>query len=173
MPRGARWRSRCSTRPSPPTRRFRERFLRESRVAALLEHPNLVPVLDAGEDGGLLYIAMQWVEGVDLRSAAAPRGPARARRAVALVADIAAALDVAHAAGLVHRDVKPANILVAGDRARLCDFGLAKHTATAESLTGERMLVGTVAYIAPEQIEGTGVDGRPTSTRSAVCSTSA
>ena len=140
--------------------RFRERFLRESRVAALLEHPNLVPVLDAGEDGGLLYIAMEWVEGVDLRSLLRREGPLEPERAVALVADVAAALDVAHAAGLVHRDVKPANILVAGDQARLCDFGLAKHTATAESLTGERMLVGTVAYIAPEQIEGAGVDGR-------------
>src|SRR5215218_9734968 len=139
--------------------RFRERFLRESRVAALLEHPNLVPVLDAGEDGGLLYIAMEWVDGVDLRSLLRRDGPLEPDRAVALVADVAAALDVAHAAGLVHRDVKPANILVAGDQARLCDFGLAKHTAGAESLTAER-IVGTLAYIAPEQIEGAGVDGR-------------
>src|SRR5215208_1592124 len=140
--------------------RFRERFLRESRVAALLEHPNLVPVLDAGEDGGLFYIAMEWVDGVDLRTLLRRDGPLEPERAVALVADVAAALDVAHAAGLVHRDVKPANILVAGDQARLCDFGLAKHTAGAESLTAERMLVGTLAYIAPEQIEGAGVDGR-------------
>jgi ABC-type transport system substrate-binding protein len=140
--------------------RFRERFVRESRVAALLDHPNIVSVRDAGEDAGLFYIAMEWVDGVDLRSLLRRDGPLEPERAVALIADVAAALDVAHAAGLVHRDVKPANILVAGDQAQLCDFGLAKHTASAESLTGERMLVGTVAYIAPEQIEGAGVDGR-------------
>jgi ABC-type transport system substrate-binding protein len=140
--------------------RFRERFLRESGVAAVLEHPNVVPVLDAGEDGGLLYIAMEWVDGTDLRELLRRDGALEPERAVALVEDVAAGLDVAHAAGLVHRDVKPGNILVAADRARLCDFGLAKHTASADSLTGERMLVGTVAYIAPEQIEGTGVDAR-------------
>src|SRR5829696_4141579 len=140
--------------------RFRERFLRESRVAALLEHPNLVPVLDAGEADGLLYIAMEWVDGVDLRSLLRRDGALEPARAVSLVEDVGAGLDVAHAAGLVHRDVKPANILVIGERARLCDFGLARHTASADSLTGERTLVGTVAYIAPEQIEGAGVDAR-------------
>ena len=140
--------------------RFRERFLRESGVAALLEHPSVVPVLDAGEDDGVLFLAMEWVDGSDLRARLRRDGPLEPARAVALVEEIAAGLDVAHAAGLVHRDVKPGNILVAGDHARLCDFGLAKHTARAESLTGERMLVGTVAYIAPEQIEGAGVDAR-------------
>ena len=140
--------------------RFRERFLRESGVAALLEHPSVVPVLDAGEDDGLLFLAMEWVDGSDLRARLRRDGPLEPARAVAVVEEIAAGLDVAHAAGLVHRDVKPGNILVAGERARLCDFGLAKHTARAESLTGERMLVGTVAYIAPEQIEGAGVDAR-------------
>jgi serine/threonine protein kinase len=94
-------------------------------------------------------------------------------RAVALVEDVGAGLDVAHAAGLVHRDVKPANILVTGERARLCDFGLARHTASADSLTGDRTLVGTVAYIAPEQIEGEGVDARSDSTRWAACCSNA
>ena len=117
-------------------------------------------MLDAGEDRGLLYIAMEWVDGVDLRALLRREGALDPEQAVSLVDDVAAGLDVAHAAGLVHRDVKPANILVADGRARLCDFGLAKHTASAESLTGERMLVGTVAYIAPEQIEGVGVDAR-------------
>ena len=140
--------------------RFRKRFLRESRVAALLEHPSVVPVLDAGEHEGLLYIAMEWVDGVDLRALLRREGALEPERAVALVEHVGAGLDVAHAAGLVHRDVKPANILVTGERARLCDFGLARHTASADSLTGERTLVGTVAYIAPEQIEGAGVDAR-------------
>ena len=140
--------------------RFRERFLRESNIAALLEHPSVVPVLDAGEHEGLLYIAMEWVDGEDLRALLRREGALEPERAVALVEDVGAGLDVAHAAGLVHRDVKPANILVTGERARLCDFGLARHTASADSLTGDRTLVGTVAYIAPEQIEGAGVDAR-------------
>ena len=140
--------------------RFRERFLRESQIAALLEHPSVVPVLDAGEHEGLLYIAMEWVDGEDLRALLRREGALEPERAVALVEDVGAGLDVAHAAGLVHRDVKPANILVAGERARLCDFGLARHTASADSLTGDRTLVGTVAYIAPEQIEGADVDAR-------------
>ena len=140
--------------------RFRERFLRESGVAAILQHPSIVPVLAAGEDDGVLFLAMEWVDGSDLRDLLRRDGPFEPERAVALIEDVAAGLDEAHAAGLIHRDVKPANILVAGDRARLCDFGLAKHTARAESLTGERMLVGTLAYIAPEQIEGAGVDAR-------------
>src|SRR4051812_7137667 len=140
--------------------RFRERFLRESRIVADLDHPSIVPVLHAGADDGLLFIAMAWVDGVDLRTLLRRDGPLDPERAVAVVEDVAAGLDVAHGAGLVHRDVKPANILVADERASLCDFGLAKHTASAESLTGEHMLVGTVAYIAPEQIEGAGVDAR-------------
>ena len=140
--------------------RFRERFLRESQIAALLEHPSVVPVLDAGEHEGLLYIAMEWVDGEDLRALLRREGALEPERAVALVEDVGAGLDVAHAAGLVHRDVKPANILVTGERARLCDFGLARHTASADSLTGDRTLVGTVAYIAPEQIEGADVDAR-------------
>ena len=140
--------------------RFRERFLRESRVVADLDHPSLVPVLDAGEDGGLLFIAMVKVDGVDLRTLLRRDGPLAPERAVAVVEGVASGLDVAHAAGLVHRDVKPANILVTDERALLCDFGLAKHTASAESLTGERVLVGTVAYIAPEQIEAGAVDAR-------------
>ena len=141
--------------------RFRERFLRESGVAALLEHPSVVPVQDAGEDDGLLVLAMEWVDGSDLRARLRSDGRLEPARAVAVVEENCCwFLDIAHAAGLVHRDVKPGNILVAGDHARLCDFGLAKHTARAESLTGERMLVGTVAYIAPEQIEGAGVDAR-------------
>jgi serine/threonine-protein kinase len=140
--------------------RYRERFLRESATAELLEHPSIVRVLDAGEDGGRLYLAMEWVDGPDLRALLREHGPLDPERAVALVEDVAGGLDVAHAAGLIHRDVKPANILVMGEHARLCDFGLAKHTARAESVTGERMLVGTVAYVAPEQIEGAGVDAR-------------
>ena len=92
--------------------RFRERFLRESRVVADLDHPSLVPVLDAGEDDGLLFIAMGKVDGVDLRTLLRRDGPLGPERAVAVVEDVAAGLDVAHAAGLVHRDVKPANILV-------------------------------------------------------------
>ena len=103
---------------------------------------------------------MEWVDGEDLRALLRREGALEPERAVALVEDVGAGLDVAHAAGLVHRDVKPANILVAGERARLCDFGLARHTASADSLTGDRTLVGTVAYIAPEQIEGADVDAR-------------
>ena len=140
--------------------RFRERFLRESHSPRCSSIRASSRVLDAGEHDGLLYIAMEWVDGEDLRALLRREGALEPERAVALVEDVGAGLDVAHAAGLVHRDVKPANILVTGERARLCDFGLARHTASADSLTGDRTLVGTVAYIAPEQIEGAGVDAR-------------
>src|SRR4051794_7406837 len=141
--------------------RFRKRFLREMRLVAELEHPNVVRVLTSGEDEGFLYIAMAFVDGVDLRELLRSEGPPASEQAVAIVDQIAAALDAARAAGIVHRDVKPANILVtaAGD-ALLCDFGLARHEASAESLTGERGLLGTVAYVAPEQIESLSVDHR-------------
>jgi serine/threonine-protein kinase len=145
--------------------RFRERFLRESKVAASLEHPNIVPIHAAGEADGLLYLAMRYVDGRDLSGLLASLGRLDPERTVALLDQVAAALDAAHAQGLVHRDVKPANILVSkpggrAEHAYLCDFGLAKHTSTVSSLTGNRAILGTVDYLAPEQIEGKPVDGR-------------
>ena len=145
--------------------RFRERFLRESKLAASLEHPNIVPIHAAGEADGLLYLAMRYVDGRDLGGVLASLGRLDPERAVAILDQIAAALDAAHAQGLVHRDVKPANILVAkpggrDEHAYLCDFGLAKHASTVSSLTGNRAILGTVDYLAPEQIEGKPVDGR-------------
>ena len=144
--------------------RFRERFLSESRLAASLEHPHIVPIYSAGEDDGHLFIAMRYVEGRDLDALLAGVGKLEPDQAVALLRQIAEALDTAHERGLVHRDVKPANILVArdsrGDLAYLCDFGLAKHASTVSSLTGDRAIIGTVDYLAPEQVEGRPVDGR-------------
>src|SRR5438132_775376 len=108
----------------------RERFLRESKLAASLDHPSIVPVYDAGEEDGLLYIAMALVEGSDLRTVLAGEGRLPLRRALRITGQIASALDAAHARGLVHRDVKPANILVGDDdRAWLTDFGTAKELA--------------------------------------------
>ncbi len=140
---------------------FRDRFLRESRLAASLDHPSIVPVFDAGEEGGLLYIAMACVDGSDLRALLVQEGRLPVRRALRIVGQIASALDAAHARGLVHRDVKPANILVGpDDRALLSDFGVVKELATAGA-TRTGTFVGTIAYCAPEQIEGRGdVDAR-------------
>jgi predicted Ser/Thr protein kinase len=141
--------------------RFRKRFLREMELVAAVTDPHIVRVLRSGEEDGFLFIAMPYVEGVDLRELVRRDGPLPPERAVEIVEQVAAALDAAHAAGIVHRDVKPANILMPSDEeALLCDFGLARHAATAESLTGERGLLGTVAYVAPEQIESQSVDGR-------------
>src|SRR5690242_1928932 len=138
--------------------RFRERFLRESKLAASLEHPHIVPIYAAGEADGALYLAMRYIEGRDLSALLKSLGRLDPERTLAIVRQIAAALDVAHTRGLVHRDVKPANILLThhgdeGDYAYLCDFGLAKHASTVSSLTGSRAIVGTVDYLAPEQIE--------------------
>src|SRR5436190_16343604 len=139
---------------------FRERFLRESKLAALLDHPNIVPVYDAGDQDGLLYIAMACVEGSDLRALLVQEGRLPLRRALRIVGQIASALDAAHARGLVHRDVKPGNILVGpGDRALLSDFGVVKELA-ASGTTRTGSFVGTIAYCAPEQIEGSDVDAR-------------
>jgi serine/threonine-protein kinase len=139
---------------------FRERFLRESRLAASLDHPSIVPVYDAGEEDGLLYIAMACVEGTDLKTLLVREGRLPLRRALRIVAQIASALDAAHARGLVHRDVKPANILVGpGDRAYLSDFGVVKELAGAGT-TRTGGFVGTIEYSAPEQIEGREVDAR-------------
>src|SRR5438105_11173013 len=139
---------------------FRERFLRESQLAASLDHPSIVPVYDAGDEDGLLYIAMACVEGSDLKSLLADEGPLPVRRALRIAGQIGSALDAAHARGLVHRDVKPANILVAAeDRAYLSDFGVVKELAS-NGTTRTGSFVGTTEYSAPEQIEGRAVDGR-------------
>ena len=144
--------------------RFRRRFLAESRLAASLEHPNILPVYAAGDADGLLYLAMRRVAGADLGAILGHEGPLTPERAVALLGQAAEALDAAHAQGLVHRDVKPANMLVArepgGEHLYLADFGLATHARSPESLSGGPGLVGTVAYVAPEQIDGRQVDGR-------------
>jgi ABC-type transport system substrate-binding protein len=144
--------------------RFRRRFLRESQLAATLDHPNVVRTIASGEEDGRLYLALAYVDGSDLRELLRREGPLEPARAVGLVSQAADALDAAHAAGLVHRDVKPGNILVAEEagheHAYVCDFGLARHVSSVGSLTGDRGFVGTVAYVAPEQIAGEPVDGR-------------
>ena len=138
----------------------RERFLRESKLAASLNHPSIVPVYDAGEDDGLLYIAMACVDGSDLKTLLVGEGKLPLRQALRIAGQIASALDAAHARGLVHRDVKPANILVGSDdRAYLSDFGVVKELATAGT-TRTGSFIGTIEYCAPEQIEGRDVDAR-------------
>jgi Tol biopolymer transport system component len=146
---------------------FRQRFLRESQLAASLDHPNIVPIYDAGESDGLLFIAMRYVEGTDLEHVLRADGPMPAERAIAMLVQVASALDTAHAHGLVHRDVKPGNILVetAGwpeghEHCYLTDFGLTKQLAAPSGLTDPGGFAGTVDYVAPEQIEGKPLDGR-------------
>src|SRR3954454_13593815 len=136
---------------------FRERFAREARIAAALAHPNIVTVYDAGEVDGTLYLAMQYVEGPDLAAILAAEGRLRPYRAIDVCRQVAAALDAAHAHGLIHRDVKPANVLVEGRSAYLSDFGLGKRIEGGDSaaITVAGDVVGTIHYVAPEQIEGT------------------
>ena len=131
---------------------FRDRFLRESRLAARLDHPAVVPVYDSREVDGELFVAMRLVEGGDLRGLIGRDGPLPPDRATALLGQIAEALDAAHAAGIVHRDVKPHNVLVEGDRAYLTDFGLAK--SLEDSGASGASVVGTAAYMSPEQWRG-------------------
>src|ERR1700742_2533911 len=125
--------------------RSRRRLLRESAIAADLDHPNVVPILDFGEADGTVYLAMRLVEGSDLRDILAREAPLSPDRTLDLLAPVAGALDAAHEHGLVHRDVKPANILVdTNGTAFLGDFGLARHAASASSLTGDQGFVGTL-----------------------------
>jgi YVTN family beta-propeller protein len=139
---------------------FRERFLRESRLAASIDHPNVIPVYDAGEAGGELYIAMRFVEGSDLKRVLTD-GPLPKERTLRVVSQVAAALDAAHARGLVHRDVKPSNVLVGdGDQVYLADFGLTRRLSEAAAALGANRSLGTADYISPEQIRDGGVDGR-------------
>ena len=140
---------------------FRRRFERESASAAQIEHPNVIPVYEVGEEEGLLYIAMRYVDGVDLGRLRAEAGRLEGTRAANLIAQAAAALDAAHAHGLVHRDVKPGNVLVgASDHVYLTDFGLTKRVSDTRGLTRTGMFVGTVDYVAPEQVEGRSLDAR-------------
>jgi serine/threonine-protein kinase len=140
---------------------FRARFLRESQLAASLDHPNVIPIYDAGEVDGILFLAMRYVSGPSLQTLLRARGAISPEETLRLAEQIGHALDAAHAAGLVHRDVKPANVLLSesGDHAWLCDFGLAK-PASSHGMTQTGSFLGTVDYCAPEQVEGRDVDGR-------------
>jgi len=140
---------------------FRERFVHESNAAASTEHPNIVPVYGAGEADGQLYLAMRFIEGTDLGSLLVREGALPADRAGRICAEIADALDAAHDRGLIHRDVKPGNILLdARDRAYLTDFGLIRRTHLHTDITKTGQFMGTVDYCAPEQIKGGEIDGR-------------
>jgi serine/threonine-protein kinase len=139
---------------------FRARFVRESRLAASLSHPNIVTVYDAGEVEGVLYIAMQLVGGTDLGRLLREEGAREPADVVSIAGQVASALDAAHAAGVVHRDVKPGNILLDDGHAWLSDFGLTKRMASSTDLTAKNDIVGTPDYLSPEQIQGDPVDGR-------------
>jgi YVTN family beta-propeller protein len=145
--------------------KFRERFLKESELAASLEHPNILPIYDAGEVAGTLYIAMRFIEGIELKSLIDRDGPLEPARAVSVVSQVAAALDAAHERGLIHRDVKSANILLASpgtpkEHAFLTDFGLTKRLSSDSGITATGQFVGTLDYAAPEQFEGKSLDAR-------------
>jgi serine/threonine-protein kinase len=134
---------------------FRRRFVTESKLAASLDHPNVIPIHAAGEHEGILYIAMRFVPGDDLRARLAEQGRLDPERAARIVAQVASALDAAHAHDLVHRDVKPANVLVTPeDHVYLTDFGLSKRLVADTQATRSGMVLGTLDYIAPEQIRG-------------------
>ncbi|GHH14435.1 serine/threonine-protein kinase [Streptomyces lanatus] len=146
---------------------FRRRFTHESRTAAAIDHPHIVPVFEAGETDGVLYIAMRYVAGRDLRSLLDRQGPLPPGTALRIAAQVASALDAAHEHGLVHRDVKPGNILVARgtdsdhpEHVYLTDFGLTKKSLSLTGFTTVGQFVGTLDYVSPEQISGKPVDAR-------------
>jgi serine/threonine-protein kinase len=139
---------------------FRGRFQAEAQLAASIDHPNIVPVYEAGETDGVLYLAMRYVDGTDLRTLVESTGGLEPERAVHIVCQVAGALDAAHRRGLVHRDVKPPNVLITEDHAYLTDFGLTKHIAAAGGFTRTGMFVGTPDFVSPEQIRGEPADAR-------------
>jgi serine/threonine-protein kinase len=143
---------------------FRARFQREAQLAASIDHPNVLPIYEAGESDGDLFLAMRFVQGIDLKQLIVEAGRVAPGRAVRIVTQIAAALDAAHARGLVHRDVKPANVMVdpnaGADHAYLTDFGLTKRLESDAGLTRTGTFVGTLDYVAPEQIRGERADAR-------------
>jgi len=144
---------------------FRRRFIRESRAAAAVDDPHIIPVHEAGEADGVLFIAMRYVAGGDVRTLLRQNGPLSPERTAAIVSPVASALDAAHGAGLVHRDVKPANILIDDrpgrpDHVYLSDFGLSKGTFSESGPTISGQFLGTPGYSSPEQIAGKPVDGR-------------
>ena len=140
------------------------RFKREARSAAALDHPNCVPIYAAGEEDGVLYLVMRLIHGLDLGALVAREGPLSQERAVAIITQLAGALDAAHAAGLVHRDVKPSNVLIEprrdGEVAYLSDFGLMRQVIDEREITRAREWVGTINYASPEQLEGRAIDRR-------------
>jgi serine/threonine protein kinase len=145
------------------TREFQARFVREAQAAGILNHPSIVTVHDIGQDepSGMSFIAMEYVEGQNLKEVLAQGRPLSFEQAADIVAQVAEGLDFAHAKGIVHRDVKPANIiLLEGNRAKITDFGIAKITSGVANLTTTGQFLGTPNYMAPEQIKGTPVDGR-------------
>jgi DNA-binding NarL/FixJ family response regulator len=143
---------------------FRARFVSECKLAASIDHAHVVPIYHAGEERGLLYVTMRYIRGTDLRALLAEQGRLDPARAVAIVAQVAGALDAAHERGLVHRDVKPGNVLLANragdDWAFLTDFGVTKERSVESGLTKTGFAVGTADYMAPEQARGAEVDGR-------------
>jgi YVTN family beta-propeller protein len=143
---------------------FRRRFETESRAAVSIRHPNVVQVHNAGEEDGLLFVTMDLIEGSDLRGVINREGRVEPDRAVAIIAQVASALDAAHARGLVHRDIKPGNILIerrdGEEHAYLTDFGLTKRIEASTDITASGGFVGSLDYVAPEQIRGERVDAR-------------
>jgi eukaryotic-like serine/threonine-protein kinase len=142
-------------------RAFVERFRREAQAAANLSHPNIVPVFDWGEDGGTYFIVMEFVDGQPLSAILRSHGPLAAKRVADIGAHVAAALAYAHRHGVIHRDVKPGNVLITDDgQVKVTDFGIARAVNTEESLTQTGAVMGTATYFSPEQAEGIGVDAR-------------
>src|SRR6202167_4618934 len=142
-------------------RAFVERFRREAQAAANLSHPNIVPVFDWGEDGGTYFIVMEFIDGRALSSILRTAGPMHPDRAAEIGADVAIALAYAHRHGVIHRDVKPGNVLITEDGiVKVTDFGIARAINTEESLTQTGAVMGTATYFSHEQAEGMGVDAR-------------